>query len=703
METQRCLYEILGVEATASNEEIRSAYRKLALKWHPDKIQQSGAAAEARQEATIRFQEIGRAYEVLADPSERSWYDSHRSQILSSSSSTSSDFDFNPWPFFSPSVFAGYGDTGKGFYAVYGELFTKLHQQEVSFASTHGLRAPLYPPDFGNLSTPYSQVQKFYNHWLGFSTLKDFAWCDEYKCSMAPNRKLRRLMEEENKKIRSKARKDFIEVIRRLAAFVKKRDKRVLERQVEMQRLEKEKEEARKARCKREAEEKMMKARLYEEAEWTKIESEHDIDDGGSDFDESIGSYAWGQSHSKSNEAKKESQDEFYCIVCNKRFKSDKQWRNHERSKKHLEKVAILKESFEEDDREFEAISHGRKQDDNANSERTASSERISEGELSPSTSDAELLGTDIRGKGQEYTSTDAGGKYQVEASAESSKYNSGEGSAISTESESDDAGPKQADGEDDEFDSLLSMVSSYANKQRQSASDDNDDAAEQSASGEEPSKEEGEIREEEEEMLAAMLKSRQRQEDYESSEDCEDPLMSGGGFSLEVDNNGKLNGDTGGLSKKKKSRGQLRNEKQQAASLNRHSKIVEDLMHEEELGAMMQKCEALNTNEEDELSSVQELREETLASQKDPALMSKAEKIEKRPSREKLCSKGKSMNGHLTIDVQQPRKSARGKKSKGNVKSAILTCETCGEDFDSRNQLFKHISATKHAALKGK
>ncbi|KAI5073459.1 hypothetical protein GOP47_0011472 [Adiantum capillus-veneris] len=37
------------------------------------------------------------------------------------------------------------------------------------------------------------------------------------------------------------------------------------------------------------------------------------------------------------------------------------------------------------------------------------------------------------------------------------------------------------------------------------------------------------------------------------------------------------------------------------------------------------------------------------------------------------------------------------------NTQSAILTCETCGEDFDSRNQLFKHISATKHAILKGK
>lgn len=215
MATQRCLYEILGLETTASNEEIRSAYRKLALKWHPDKIQQTGASAEACQEATIQFQEIGRAYEVLGDPSERSWYDSHRTQILSSSSSSSSssDYDFNPWPFFFASAFMGYGDTGKGFFAVYGDLFTKLHQQEMGFARAHGVRPPFDPPDMGNLSTPYPQVQKFYNHWLGFSIVKDFAWCDEFKASAGPNRKLRRLMEEENKKIRSKERKEFNEAI----------------------------------------------------------------------------------------------------------------------------------------------------------------------------------------------------------------------------------------------------------------------------------------------------------------------------------------------------------------------------------------------------------------------------------------------------------------------------------------------------------
>ncbi|MCO5570226.1 hypothetical protein L7F22_023944 [Adiantum nelumboides] len=664
METQRCLYDILGVEATASNEEIRSAYRKLAMKWHPDKIQQSGASAEECHEATIHFQEIGRAYEVLADPSERSWYDTHRSQILSSSSSSPSDFDFNPWPFFSPSVFAGYGDTGKGFYAVYGELFKTLHHQEVSFANARGLRTPLYPPDMGNLTTLYSQVQKFYNYWLGFSTLKDFAWCDEYKASAGPNRKVRRLMEEENKKIRSKARKEFNEAIRHLAAFVRKRDKRVLERKIEVQRLEKEKEEMRNARRRKEEEEKRMKARLFEEAEWTKVESEQDVDDG-SDFDESVGSYAWRQVHLKDNGAKKERQDEFYCIVCNKKFKSDEQWRNHERSKKHLEKVAMLRDSFEEDDKEFEAISHGAMQD-NVSLEIKTSAGIISKSEESSSSSGIKLLNADLLGKGNATTSTDNSAvDYKAErALAGSLKNNRGQGSALSTESESDDVGSEDGDGNDDEFDSLLTMVNSYASRHRQSASEGNDDTAEHSASGQGPSEEEGEVLESGEEFLATRLNSGQIQEAYESNEDFENSSNSGKTFTIEEQANGESDGEIVGPSKKKKSRGRLCNKKQQAAHLSRHSKIAEELLHEKQLDVMMQKLEALNSDEREPCSLLQASQDIGMSG-KNVSNVNKGQKFEKRYSQENSSSKGKNLNVHLMMDSEQPRRPARGKKSK--------------------------------------
>jgi len=61
-------YKILGVAKTASEKEIKAAYRKLARKHHPD-VNQGNAKAEAR------FKEIGEAYEVLSDREKRRRYD----------------------------------------------------------------------------------------------------------------------------------------------------------------------------------------------------------------------------------------------------------------------------------------------------------------------------------------------------------------------------------------------------------------------------------------------------------------------------------------------------------------------------------------------------------------------------------------------------------------------------------------------------
>ena len=42
--------------------------------------------------------------------------------------------------------------------------------------------------------------------------------------------------------------------------------------------------------------------------------------------------------------------EELYCVACNKKFKSDKQWKNHEQSKKHRDKVSELRMVFEEEE-----------------------------------------------------------------------------------------------------------------------------------------------------------------------------------------------------------------------------------------------------------------------------------------------------------------------------------------------------------------
>lgn len=56
-------YKILGISKTASMSEIKKAYKKLALQWHPDKN------VDNREEAEAQFREIAAAYEVIVSPS----------------------------------------------------------------------------------------------------------------------------------------------------------------------------------------------------------------------------------------------------------------------------------------------------------------------------------------------------------------------------------------------------------------------------------------------------------------------------------------------------------------------------------------------------------------------------------------------------------------------------------------------------------
>ena len=58
-------YKVLEVSRTATHAEIKKAYRRLALKWHPDKN------PDAQDDATRRFKEISEAYEVLSDEKKR--------------------------------------------------------------------------------------------------------------------------------------------------------------------------------------------------------------------------------------------------------------------------------------------------------------------------------------------------------------------------------------------------------------------------------------------------------------------------------------------------------------------------------------------------------------------------------------------------------------------------------------------------------
>ena len=72
-------YQILGILETASQEDIRQAYLRMALVWHPDR--HTGEPPERIAIVTACFQEIGEAYGVLSDPFRKADYDRRRRQI----------------------------------------------------------------------------------------------------------------------------------------------------------------------------------------------------------------------------------------------------------------------------------------------------------------------------------------------------------------------------------------------------------------------------------------------------------------------------------------------------------------------------------------------------------------------------------------------------------------------------------------------
>ena len=112
--TKRDYYEILGVRQNASVEEIKKAYRELALKHHPDRV-----STEHKKEAEEKFKEISEAYAALSDPKKRSVYDQYGHAGFDQRYSTEDIFrgaDFS-------SIFGDLGGGGSVFEDLLGGLF----------------------------------------------------------------------------------------------------------------------------------------------------------------------------------------------------------------------------------------------------------------------------------------------------------------------------------------------------------------------------------------------------------------------------------------------------------------------------------------------------------------------------------------------------------------------------------------------------
>ncbi|KAI9206745.1 uncharacterized protein BJ171DRAFT_457206 [Polychytrium aggregatum] len=340
-----CYYVLLGVERSATPEDLKKAYRRKALELHPDKN------PNRIEEATRLFAQIQEAYEVLSDEKERRWYDSHREAILRgdddpSSGTTSQGLSVDQiLSYFSVSKFKGYNDEPSGFFCVYRSLFHTIEAEELdSYRNDSEAAISDEIPsetNFGTSATPFktsgyrSGADEFYAKFLHFSSCKSFRWFDKHRLSDAPDRRIRRLMEKENKKIRETQRKEYNETVRNLADWLRKRDPRykayVQEQKQETVAKEKEVKERREA----EKRDRQRQASEYVEQAWTRASD-----------------VALASLHEELDETPLESElyGELFCAACSKVFKSEKQWKNHEQSSKHIRQVEKLRRELLMDD-----------------------------------------------------------------------------------------------------------------------------------------------------------------------------------------------------------------------------------------------------------------------------------------------------------------------------------------------------------------
>lgn len=337
---------------------IKKAYRRKALELHPDRNYGNV------EEATRLFAEVQVAYEVLADPQERAWYDSHSDAFLGTNGGfegdqhsyniriTTAEDILKIFSRFSPRM--EFSDSFTGFFGGLREQFAQLALEERLACQWEDQDIVDYP-SFGTRDDDFEAVVRpFYAAWTGFSTRKSFAWKDAYRYSDAPDRRVRRLMEKENRRLRDEAIREFNDAVRSLVAFVKRRDPRYrANAQSEIQRQETLRQSVA-AQAARSRAINQAKMREHVVPQWAQSE----------------------QPVSEEDEESSESEIEsFECVACHKHFKSQKQFEAHERSKKHLKAVKQLRREMLMQDEELELESASKLRA----SDQTAATSRVPE------------------------------------------------------------------------------------------------------------------------------------------------------------------------------------------------------------------------------------------------------------------------------------------------------------------------------------
>lgn len=360
-----CYYELLDIEPDATEDQIRQAYKYQALRWHPDKNQSDPEAA------ADMFRDIQAAYAVLMDPKKRVWYDKFRDRILQGQEDIADDVSIDLEQYMTTTCYTGFGDDENGFYTVYRKVFEELMREELPYEEEDDVT----PPGFGNSTSDYNDVHAFYSYWSSFCTKKTFDHLMKYDVLEAPNRRTLRAMEKENVKIREMAKKMRNDSVRKLVAFIRKRDKRVIEHRKQLEQVSEEnRKKTEKVRMKHLASrDKPLKKNGVIESEWASMKSlerslaalERRLDreqtdekknesENESDEEDDIIILSDEEKEPAEKEENDESQDEdetkkMFCVACDKCFKSRPAFDNHSKSKKHNQNVEALKKALLED------------------------------------------------------------------------------------------------------------------------------------------------------------------------------------------------------------------------------------------------------------------------------------------------------------------------------------------------------------------
>ena len=305
-----------------------------------------------------------RSHEVLSDPAERRWYDAHRDRILGAGQRHQAgaydvgfggphgtgggggvDPDGVPLGrFFNPGGWSHWGDGVNGFFFVYGEAFASVARGDANAyaraaGADRGPEAADAPsgsapdlPAFGRSDQAWAETRRFYAAWEGYRPgPRTWRWAERHFARPDDPRWHRRKCDQENERLRARARREWMDEVRSLVAFVKRRDPRVRRQAAHEAEIRAEREAAEAARKQEAAAAREAAAERWRAEERARRGVGSDAD-GEGDWGSDDGSAASASGRGGGAGAV---DPDLCCAVCGKEFRSRGALDTHLASKKH--------------------------------------------------------------------------------------------------------------------------------------------------------------------------------------------------------------------------------------------------------------------------------------------------------------------------------------------------------------------------------